>query len=134
MVKLSSGWFHLSPGQICGQIFACCIAALNGCAAYFALLLKRSQFAGGVPGNRQGLVGGSRLHLLIIIIRHCTQPESISAQLYMRTNIIKCNQRRCCVFVLGPRSCVTQHGLRPRPTGALGWKGRSRVLHRGIVR
>lgn len=32
---------------------------------------------GGVPGNL--LVGGSRLHLLILY--HCTQPESISAQL-----------------------------------------------------
>lgn len=29
-----------SPRQIYSQIFACCIAALNGCAAYFAPLLR----------------------------------------------------------------------------------------------
>lgn len=40
-----------------------------------------ANWRGVVPGNplRQGLVGGSRLHLLILC--HCTQPESISAQL-----------------------------------------------------
>lgn len=99
-----------------------------------AMLITRTNThrleAGGVggcvcPGKllQQGLVRGSRLHLLILpplySPPHPPPPGSISAQLEMRTNIIKCNQRRCCVFVLGPRSCVTQHGLRLRPAGAL---------------
>lgn len=58
LLKWSSGWLPgslqrcSSPGQINCQIFACCIAALNGCAAYFAPLLRRSSFAGGFLGTR----------------------------------------------------------------------------------
>lgn len=76
----------------------------------------------------------SRASLPLRLLPLYSTQDSIFAQLYMRTNIIKCNQRRCCVFVLGPRSCETQRRLRPRPTGVLSWKGGSRVLHQDTAR
>lgn len=72
--------------------------ALNGHIASFTQVPRRA-----VVGYPSGKHSCGLMSFLLCLLSLYSAQESLSVELWWRINIIKCNQRGCCLFVLGPR-------------------------------